>query len=106
MKKIFLVLLICFITLTGYGQSIFNRGVQVGTNTAAAVVDSIDKYGAIFKMFSGATRLTESDVINDTIEARIGAALVLGDYAWLKTDTVSGQAEQIVTQTQLASFEG
>ena len=44
--------------------------------------------------------------INNVPTNILPSALLLGDYAWLKTDTTYGQAKQVVTQTQLASFEG
>lgn len=44
--------------------------------------------------------------IGDTVTARLAAAPLISSVAWLKTDTVSGQGKQVVTQTQLSNFSG
>lgn len=74
MKKILFVLILCLVSMLGTAQSIFKRGIAVGTTDSIAPIDSIIRDGTIYKMYSNGGRLTESDIINDTIEARIAAA--------------------------------
>lgn len=105
MKKIFLVLIVGLITVSLSGQSIFKRGVRVGndkTGTSIVTVDSITGVGSNFKLYNGATRLTESDVINDSLAAVRANALNLGDYSPLWTDTVS----TVATKTDLLGVSG
>jgi hypothetical protein len=45
-------------------------------------------------------------IINDSIMARIASAGNLGDYAWLKTDTIDGQPKNLATQTDLSNIVG
>jgi hypothetical protein len=105
MKKTLFTLLICLLPIIGFGQSQFKRGIEVGTTNTRATIDSIASYGNIFKMYEGANRLTESDVISDSIDAVKAAALTLSDLAWMKTDTAEAP-KNVVTWNQLQSFSG
>lgn len=119
MKKI-LILLIAAIFIQSCSQRVYQGKhryvpINIGTTandgtgdplrtmaqkTNAGFAEVADSLGNIY------TEAQTRNVISDTIIARIAAGATLSDYAWLKTDTVYGQAEQIVTQTQLSNFEG
>ena len=98
MKKIFLFIFISLITLTGFGQSTFKRGIKVGTTTPTATIDSISKYGNIFRVYSGATRIYD-DLLLTT-------ATPINDIApvWA-TDTANAPGS-IITFNQLQNFAG
>jgi len=100
MKKILLGIFLMGVTLSGFGQTVLKKGLMVGTTDSTAVIDSIAKYGNIFRVYSGDTRLTESDVIADTIQALKEQAVSLSATAWRKTDTTYTH-KQIITYDQL-----
>lgn len=78
MKKILFFLIFLYgIGLSG--QSVFVKGVKIGDATKVQI-DSISDNGGVLKIYSGASRITESDVIHDTIEAVRAAAVSIDDY--------------------------
>ena len=87
MKKIFLFIFISLITLTGFGQSTFKRGIKVGNESTTATIDSIAKYGNIFKVYSEGTRIYD-DLLLTT-------ATPLSDVGFVHADTnkVAGKTE-------------
>lgn len=52
------------------------------------------------------TKARLQKIINDSIQARLADALNLGDYAWLKHDTIDGLGKQLATQTDIANIVG
>jgi hypothetical protein len=94
MKRILFIFFMCLIPLTGFGQSIFRRGIKVGNDVPVGnditVVDSITKSGNNFKLYNGATRLTESDVVHDTVDALKAAAIDIDEYLGDYTGAASG----------------
>lgn len=102
MKKIFLVLTAVLITISLYGQSTFKRGIKVGNSSTTATVDTISTDGTLLKIYQGATRLTEGDIIGDSIQNRIDDAYNLTDVGLLLTDTT----DLVATKTDLLDFEG
>jgi len=90
MKKGLLFLFLCLIPLIGFSQSTFIRGIKVGTTNKAVTIDSISEYNNTFRMYKGGTRITEADVINDTIEARIAAGVDLETYVDGRLDNFEG----------------
>jgi hypothetical protein len=95
MKKGLLFLFLCLIPLIGFGQSTFVRGVKIGTTNTATVIDSISKFGSNFRMYNGATRITESDVVHDTITALKAAATNLEDYVTSRLSSYGGSGGSV-----------
>jgi hypothetical protein len=93
MKKILFTLL-CLIPLIGLGQSQFKRGIMVGTTDSTAVIDSIAKYGDIFRVYSGADRIYDDKLLQD--------AYLINDIVPMWADT----ADIVATQTYVASMMG
>lgn len=98
MKKIFLIIFISLITLVGFGQSTFKRGVKIGITDSTAVIDSIPRYGNIFKVYSGDTRIYDDTLLT-------GAALINTVAPIWATDTANAPGS-IITYNQLQSFVG
>uniref|UniRef100_A0A6M3JJ82 Putative lectin/glucanase superfamily protein n=1 Tax=viral metagenome TaxID=1070528 RepID=A0A6M3JJ82_9ZZZZ len=97
MKKIFLFIFISLITLTGFGQSHFKRGAKIGNTDSTAVIDSISKYGDIFRVYSGATRIYD-DLLLTT-------ATPLNDIAPVWADTTNAPGG-IMTYNQAQNLLG
>ena len=79
MKKILFVLLACLIPILGTAQSNFKRGISVGITDSIAPIDSIIRDGSIVKVYSDNRRITESDVVSDSITGRIAAGIDIED---------------------------
>jgi hypothetical protein len=94
MKKIIFTLFICLISVMTFGQSQFKRGIEVGTRPNAALIDSVDLYGNIFRVFSGATRIYDDKLLQDATELSTIVPL-------LADSTVN-----YVTPTQMAGYMG
>lgn len=93
MKKI-LFLILCLIPLAGFGQSVFKRGIMVGTTDSTAVVDSIVKYDSTMRTYSGLNRIYDTKLLED--------AGLLNTYAPIWADTTG----VIATKTDILNIEG
>ncbi|HNX38661.1 MAG TPA: LamG domain-containing protein [Candidatus Cloacimonadota bacterium] len=74
MKKLLLFLIFLCIIPTSFSQSKFKRGIQVGRLSGAATIDSITTDGTYLRFYDGNTRLTEGDVMHDTVNNLLGRA--------------------------------
>ncbi|HNX38576.1 MAG TPA: LamG domain-containing protein [Candidatus Cloacimonadota bacterium] len=74
MKKLLLFLIFFCVVSISFSQSKFKRGIQVGRLSGATNIDSITSAGTYLKVYHGATRITEGDVMHDTINNLLGRA--------------------------------
>ncbi len=107
-----LVYLLLFFPFSLFSQTqIVNVGATANDGTGDPIRTAFQKVNlntlAVQDSLGNIYRETQvRNLINDTAEARMAAALELSNIAWMKTDTISGQVKQIVTQTQLSNFTG
>ena len=107
MKKILIILLLLIPLILSAQTQIINVGTVANDGTGDRLRDAMIKintnFSSVRDSFGNIYTTTQT---NNLFTNQVAGALPLGDYAWLKTDTIFGQPQQVVTQTQLSSFEG
>lgn len=105
MKRNVLLIFLVLLTVSCAAQTKLKKGVEVGNSSGVVLIDSVTTDGNNIYFWMGEIRLTESDVMKDSIDALIERATPLPDIVWQKTDTAYTH-KQVITFDQLMNYAG
>lgn len=105
MKRNILLIFFALLVFSCTAQTKLKKGVEIGNSSGVVLIDSVTTDGNNIYFWMGEIRLTESDVMKDSIDALIERATQLPDIVWQKTDTAYTH-KQVITYDQLMNYAG